>query len=139
MAHQIEASIRINASPDRIYRILTDFARYAEWNPFIRPASGTPREGERLELTIAGTRFRPRVLVADPGREFRWLGKLGFGGLFDGEHYFLLRPDGPGATVVEQGERFRGLLVPLLRRKLDTDTVAGFRAMNEALRERAEG
>ena len=127
------------ASPDRVYGILTDFNRYAEWNPFIHPAAGKPRVGERLQLTIAGTRFRPRVLVADAGREFRWRGKLGFGGLFDGEHYFLLRPDGPEATVVEHGERFTGLLVPFLRQKLDTDTLAGFRAMNAALRERVEG
>ena len=139
MGHQIKTSVRILASPERVYAILTDLERYVEWNPFIRPATGQPRAGEPLQLTIGGTRFRPRVLVAEPGREFRWLGKLGFGGLFDGEHYFLLRPDGPGATVVEQGERFSGLLVPLLRRKLDTDTVAGFRAMNEALRKRAEG
>jgi hypothetical protein len=36
------------------------------------------------------------------------------------------------------GESFRGLLVPLLRKNLDGPTRAGFTAMNEALKQRAE-
>ena len=37
-----------------------------------------------------------------------------------------------------QREEFRGLLVPLFSRSLDTDTRRGFEAMNQALKERAE-
>ena len=138
MPLRLSTSIPIQATPDRVWSILTDFSRYTEWNPFITPANGEATVGSKLDLTIAGTRFRPRVLVAEPGRELRWLGRLAFRGLFDGEHYFRLRPQADGSTVIEQGEDFRGLLVPLLRKKLNTDTKRGFIAMNEALRDRAE-
>ncbi|MGH2735621.1 MAG: SRPBCC domain-containing protein, partial [Actinomycetota bacterium] len=59
-------------------------------------------------------------------------------GLFDGEHRFTLEPTNGGGTRVVQGERFSGALVPLLRRSLDDGTLAGFRAMNEALKRRVE-
>ncbi|WP_116126398.1 SRPBCC domain-containing protein [Lewinella sp. IMCC34183] len=139
MPLQLSTSIRIQVTPGRIWSILTDFPRYAEWNPFITPATGEATVGSKLNLTIAGTRFRPRVLVADPDRELRWLGSLGIPGIFDGEHYFLLTPQADGSTLLEQGERFRGILVPLLRSKLEKDTRDGFIALNEALRDRAEG
>ena len=138
MAFHLTTSIDIGASPDQVWNVLTDFGRYAEWNPFIHPAAGEPRVGAKLDVSIAGTRFRPRVLVADPTREFRWLGRLGFRGIFDGEHYFILADNRDGTTTLEQGEHFSGLLLPLLRKKLETDTRAGFIAMNEALRKRVE-
>jgi hypothetical protein len=30
--------------------------------------------------------IRPVIMKFDPGKELRWKGKLGIGGLFDGEH-----------------------------------------------------
>ena len=33
--------------------VVTDFAAYPEWNPFIRRISGDLREGTRLEVRIA--------------------------------------------------------------------------------------
>jgi hypothetical protein len=55
-------------------------------------------------------------------------------GLFDGRHSFTLeRID--GGTRLTQEETFTGALVPLIGL---TKTEEGFRAMNEALRDRAE-
>jgi len=68
---------------------------------------------------------------------FEWLGRLVLPGLFDGRHRFELVPDGDGTRLVHT-ERFTGLLVPLLKKSLDTKTIAGFRAMNTALKARAE-
>ncbi len=80
--------------------------------------------------------FSPRVLVLEPQRELRWKGKLGFEGLFDGEHYFRLTPTATG-TRFEHGETFTGLLVPLLGDMFEP-TERGFNAMNQALRRHAE-
>ncbi len=41
--------------------------------------------------------FKPKVLAATPGQELRWLGKLGFGGLIDGEHFLILTPNDDGS------------------------------------------
>jgi hypothetical protein len=59
-------------------------------------------------------------------------------GLFDGEHGFEIHPEGEGRVRLEQWERFSGFLVPLLWRRIAAPTRAGFVAMNEALKARAE-
>lgn len=142
LTHSIDAEIIIEAPPERVWGVLTDLPRYREWNPFIEEAAGEAAPGRRLRLRMRppggrATTFKPTVQAAD-GHEFRWLGHLLVKGLFDGEHRFTLEPTNEGGTRVVQGERFSGALVPLLRRSLDDGTLAGFRAMNEALKRRVE-
>ena len=38
--HRLQTEIEIDAAPDRVWMILTDFASYPEWNPFIRFVRG---------------------------------------------------------------------------------------------------
>ena len=139
----LRTEIDINASGERVWRVLTDFGAYGEWNPFITSISGEVRRGARLKVRVhppggRGMTFRPTVLAADRNRELRWVGRLLFPGIFDGEHAFLITPLENGGVRLRQQETFRGLLVPLLRRLLDGQTRAGFEAMNRALKERAE-
>jgi hypothetical protein len=104
---------------------------------FMRGAPGTTLRVFIQPPGSGGMRFRPLVLRVERGRELRWKGKLLLPGLFDGEHYFMLEP-GAGGVELRHGERFTGLLVPLLRKSLDGATRAGFVAMNEALKREAE-
>jgi len=142
MGTTITTTIRIAADPDTVWAVLTDFASYPEWNPFITRIEGSPEVGSRLVVRLSpaggrGMTFTPTVLVATPGRELRWLGKLGIGGLFDGEHFFVLDRDDEGATRLTHGETFSGILVSLMggaTRKADD----GFDAFNRALKRRAE-
>lgn len=93
---KLHSEIEIDAPAERVWRLLTDFASYPEWNPFIRSISGQPTPGERLEVRIEppggrGMTFRPTVLTAEDNednRELRWLGHLLVPGLFDGEHSY---------------------------------------------------
>ncbi|HOI75459.1 MAG TPA: SRPBCC domain-containing protein [Syntrophales bacterium] len=142
-SHQLQSETNINTSPDRVWEVLMDFAAYPEWNPFIRSIRGVPRKGESLEVFIqtggaGGMTFRPHVLVAEPGRELRWRGRLLLPGLFDGTHSFEIRPVADGKVVFRQSESFSGLLVPFLTSRLDRDTRKGFEEMNRALKARAE-
>jgi hypothetical protein len=67
----------------------------------------------------------------------RWLGRLLFPGVFDGEHSLRIEPlDGGGSRFV-QSERFSGLLVGLAKGTL-AKTEAGFENMNAALKARVE-
>ncbi len=97
--HQITTEIEINAPASRVWTILTDFARYPEWNTFIRKLEGQPIVGNRLRALIQppglkAMTFRPVVLKAEPERELRWLGRLFLPRLFDGEHSFAIEPLG---------------------------------------------
>ena len=140
---EIHTEIEINAPAEKVWRVLTDFAAYPDWNPFVRRVEGEVRVGARLHVYIQpaggkGMSFRPTVLVADHNRELRWLGHLWLPGLFDGEHSFSIEPLAEGHVRFVQRERFGGLLVPLLSKMLDGDTRRGFEEMNRALKLRAE-
>ncbi|GAB3655326.1 SRPBCC family protein [Glycomyces tarimensis] len=137
---RIETSARIDAPPHKVWSVLTDFPAYGQWNPFITAISGTLAEGERLDVTLTRSdgkvqRFKPAVLRVSPARQIRWLGRLGPGGLFDGEHYFVLEPQQDGSTLLTHGERFTGVLVPAMSGML-ADTAKAFESMNSALVER---
>ena len=82
--------------------------------------------------------FRPRVLVVNLECELRWLGHLFLPGLFDGDHRFAIEPVEGNRVRFTQEERFTGVLVPLFARSLEQHTLAGFQAMNQELKRRAE-
>jgi hypothetical protein len=142
--HELRTAIEIQASAERVWAILLAFDRYGEWNPFIRWIRGVPSPGRSLRVRIQpsgarGMTFRPTVRVLEPPRELRWLGRLPLPGLFDGEHRFVIEDLPDGRVRFQHSERFTGLLVPLLRGKLEGETRRGFDEMNAALKRRAEG
>ncbi|GAA3130674.1 SRPBCC domain-containing protein [Planomonospora alba] len=138
--HEVVTEVEIEASPEGVWAVLTDFAAYPEWNPFIVSARGEPRVGARLTNRISNNgstmTFAPEVLAADPGRELRWIGRFLMPGIVDGEHYFRIEDLGGGRVRLVQGETFTGALVPFAGGALDV--AGGFAAMNEALKARAE-
>ena len=136
--HEIKTQILILASPAQVWGVLTDFENYAAWNPFIKSIKGQMQVGKQLEVQILNMTFRPQLLAFAPSKEFRWLGSLFTKGVFDGEHSFILEAQADGSTLLRHEETFNGLLVGLMRKKLDGETMAGFRAMNEALKARVE-
>jgi hypothetical protein len=143
VARQLHTDIEIQASPDRVWEVLTDFAAYPSWNPFIVRAVGQPVPGGRLELRMRlpgrrPTTFRPEVLEATPARRLRWLGHLLVPGLFDGEHSFTIDPAGRDRVRLTQQEAFRGLLAPLVLAFIAKPTQEGFQQMNQALKTRVE-
>jgi hypothetical protein len=139
---RIKTDIEINAPAALVWSILTDFAGMPSWNPFITSISGELTQGARLAVTVAppgksGMSFKPTLLSLRPERELRWLGRVLFPGIFDGEHYFLLESMGGERTRLTHGENYSGLLVGMLRSQLDA-TAQGFTAMNVALKQEAE-
>jgi hypothetical protein len=147
MAYRIDTAIDIAADANTVWRVLTDFAAYPEWNPFIRSLAGSPTLGSRLVAAIqpagqAAMTFRPVVQIVEapgaaaPGK-FAWLGKFLISGLFDGRHEFEIVSTATGVRFIQR-EQFSGVLVPLLWKKIGLSTEAGFHAMNQALKVRAE-
>ena len=143
MRHELHTEITIDAPAEIVWHVLTDLEGYAEWNPFVVASGGHLAVGERLtnRMSRGGDKtmtFRPTVTELDEGRTFEWLGRLGLPGIFDGRHRFELRAIDDRTTSLTHSEYFAGILVRFMKKSLDTQTVAGFEAMNEALKERAE-
>lgn len=143
MAKEISTEILINASPEKVWSILTDFDNYLNWNPFIKSINGVVKVGSKIKVKIKQSEskemaFSPKILTFEPNKELRWLGHLLFAGLFDGEHKFELISNGNETTTFRQSEKFKGLFVPLLQKQLDNNTRKGFEAMNRQLKELVE-
>ncbi|MRH91131.1 SRPBCC domain-containing protein [Nocardia sp. SYP-A9097] len=137
----ISTEIQIDAPPEQVWTVFSDFAAYGEWNPFIREAAGTLAVGERLNLKLYPVSgrpmtFTPRVLVAEPGRAVIWKGIVLVPGLFDGTHKFTLESRDGGTRFV-QAEDFGGLLTPFLGSTI-TGTIKSFELLNAALKKRVE-
>lgn len=137
----IQTDVIINASSSKVWQVLKDFEAYPQWNPFILQMSGSARPGEQLTigLNLSGSTItiQPTVLVVQPERELRWIGRLFIPGVFDGEHSFIIEPQGESRVHFVQSETFNGVLVPFSGTIL-RDTERGFQEMNLALKKRVE-
>ena len=138
----IQTEILINTDITKVWEVLMNFDSYPKWNPFITSISGEPKLGKRLTVSInppggKGMTFKPTILTLESNKEFRWKGKLGINGIFDGEHYFILEFLENDKTNFIHGEKFSGLLVPLVGKMLDK-TKKGFQLMNESIKNECE-
>jgi hypothetical protein len=138
----LKTDIQIEASPETVWSILTSLDQYTEWNPFIRKAEGKVRVGEKLKVNISPPNgkemiFNPTVKSIILNVEFSWLGRFLFPGIFDGRHIFTITKNEAGC-LLEQKEKFSGLLVPIMWGNLEKNTREGFELMNNALKQRAE-
>lgn len=141
---EVRAATDIEAPAARVWSVLTDFARFSAWNPFIRRARGTPDVGETVHVRVRSSfglplRFSAKVLARQQDRELHWRGHVLRPWLASGDHTFSILPLGEGRVRFEQREAFGGLLPWLASRLLAREAGRGFVAMNEALRRRAEG
>jgi hypothetical protein len=139
----IRSAIEIRAPLETVWRVLTDFGKYPEWNPHLRLVRGEPSEGRRLTVHSRppGGRtvvFRPVVQRWRPPNELRWRATLISPRLFRAEHGFVLEEVSTDRVRLVQDETFRGLLIPLYSAVRLRATRRGFEQMNQALRERAE-
>ena len=140
---EISTEIEIAATAGKVWAILTDLNKFADWNPFITEAAGEVKSGSKLTIRIEppggkSMTFKPIVTRVAPEREFRWIGRLMIPGLFDGEHIFKIETSDENSVRFMQSEHFRGLLVPLLWRSLEPKTRQGFNEMNAALKTEVE-
>lgn len=136
----IHTEIRIHASAEKIWNILMDFESYPQWNSFIPNINGQTGVGQKMKVKIhppqgSAMIFKPQVVTHVPQKEFSWQGKLFVKGLFDGQHTFELQSNADGSITFIQREVFQGIFVGMFNTH---KTEMGFKAMNEALKARAE-
>lgn len=140
---EVRSEIEINSYPESVWKILTDFATYDQWNPFINKIIGLPTEGSKIDIYIEtpsgkNRKYSPRITKVEEGRELRWFGKSSLPGFLNAEHIFTIEELQPESVRFIQREVFVGLLTRLFGKGLDTDVMQGFQDMNDALKKRAE-
>ncbi len=138
----VAATTEIAAPAHAVWSVLTDFARYAAWNPFIRRARGTSTPGDDVHVRVRSSfglplAFRATVLDSEADRELHWRGHVLAPWLASGEHWFAIEPIDEQHVRFVQREQFTGLLPRLAARLLAREARRGFQAMNAALASRA--
>jgi hypothetical protein len=142
LSASLSTSTTIDASPDVVWRVLTDLDGYGSWNPYYPRAEGDLAEGGTITLhaKLPGGRTgvgRCRIRTVRQQVELRWTSHLLLPGIMDADHRFRLVRVDPGRTRLEQDETLRGLLIPV-GGSIVAQIRQGCDAMAEALRTRAE-
>ena len=135
--------IMIKAPVEKVWQILTDLEKYAEWNPLLYKVNGKLEVGETV-IAYAKTaskdmKFICTVTRVEPLREFAWRFPVIHPILFRGEHIFRLEPVDDSEVRFIDREWFKGLLLPMQAKDLRSNGLAAMIDMGKALKNRAEG
>jgi len=132
----------IQGTVEEVWEVLTNLARYSEWNPLIYRVVGKLEVGEHVVISVKKAsrerNYTCNVARLDPRREFSWKFHMIMPFLFRGEHMFRIEPIGDRKVRFVDREIFEGLLAPLLVKDSKTSVSAGMIAMGKALKERVE-
>ncbi|KAH6951057.1 hypothetical protein BKA56DRAFT_606195 [Ilyonectria sp. MPI-CAGE-AT-0026] len=150
--HEIKESININATPAKVWSLLTDLPSWKTWNTFVINAEtmegGELKVGTCQVLTVATkpdakpSVFNNEVSVLVPEKELVWVGKIPYfpRGFFEGIHWCTLEPlDGGTGCLFTQAEKMTGALVPIIKlASISEDLRIGYKRMNRELKVAAE-
>ena len=136
---EFSTSTEINAASETIWRILTDAAKYPEWDPGIASINGKIAPGEQLTLytKVAPERaFKPTVIEFVPNRKMVWRSGMPLG-LFHGSRTFTLEPLSGNRVRFTMREVYGGLMLGMIGKSIP-DLNPVFAAFAAALKRRAE-
>jgi hypothetical protein len=135
--NEVVTEIILKSTPDKVWNMLTDFANYPNWHPFLKKIDGKPVKGTKIKVTYVkddthdGT-FSAYILDCEPTRLLSWGGSAGF--IFRAKHYFKIESIGNDSVKLTQGEYWRGIFGGMYGRKIYVDTGHKFELMNMKLK-----
>lgn len=131
------ATTTINATPEAIWRIITDASSYPEWEPNVKQIEGTIAPGERVTAHVKSSDrpFPAKVTEFVPNQKMTWTGGMPLG-LFKGVRTFTLTPKGDAVEFTLR-EEFSGPLLFLIKGSIP-DQTQDFQNFVAGLKQRAE-
>ena len=112
-------SAAISATPERIWRLLTDMADMVRWNSTLTSMEGTTELGGTVKMRVPeapGRVFAVRVTKYIPEREMEWT--QGNRAMFLGVRTYRLTPSSNDTTTFQMTEVFSGLMLPMAAGRL---------------------
>lgn len=139
---RIENRIGIETPAQQIWDLIYDTARWPEWNPFFVHADSQIRLGGRLDIDLARPdggvkRIEGVVLEWVPLEQLHWKVVTNHG-LVRNIHYIEIDALAEVGCIVSTGVIMGGFLGKTAARQTGGFYKTGFRALNEALKARAE-
>lgn len=135
---EYKASTTIQASPERIWAVLTDGGAWPQWDPSCERIEGRIASGEKLKAFTKlspGRAFPVKVTEFVPNQKMTWSGGMPLG-LFKGVRTFTLAPKGSGVEFTLH-EVFSGPMLALIGGSIP-DMTEAFQGFVAGLKSRAE-
>ncbi|HET9906938.1 MAG TPA: SRPBCC domain-containing protein [Anaerolineales bacterium] len=132
------ASTTINASPEKIWSILTDASSYPTWDTSMDRIDGKLALGETVKFftKLSSQAFPVKVTGFEPNRQLTLTGGMPLG-LFKSERTHRLTSNKDGTTTFQTEEVFSGLLLPIFGRTIP-DLTENFKAFAAGLKKQSE-
>jgi uncharacterized protein YndB with AHSA1/START domain len=139
MARSYAVERLIDASPERVWSLLTDALSYRDWNKAVVSLDGRIAVGEKIKLvSVVNPKrvFSLTVTEMQQPRRMVWSDGMPLG-LFRGVRTFALRPQDGGGTVFSMEEVYSGPLAPLITKAIP-DLTESFDQFADGLKQAAE-
>ena len=132
------ATITIKASPEAIWKIITDASGYPGWDLSMDHIEGKLALGETVKFftKLSTQAFPVKVTAFEPNKRMVLTGGMPLG-LFKSERTHSLTTNQDASTTFHTEEIFSGLLLPLFGKNIP-DLTENFKAFAAALKNRAE-
>ena len=132
------ATTKIDASAESIWKILTDADGYPAWDMSMDHIEGKLALGETVKFftKLSAQAFPVKVTAFEPNRRMVLTGGMPLG-LFKSERTHTLTANTDGTTTFHTEEIFSGLLLPVFGKNIP-DLTVNFRNFAEALKKQAE-
>ena len=130
-------SLVINASPERIWQLLTAISEWSQWQQLITRVrtSGPVQAGTVFNWTTGGAAITSTVHTMQPHTSFGWTGKTF--GLF-AIHNWTLKRQSADSTLVTVEESMEGWLASLFKKTFNKNLAKGMAFWLTALKAAAE-
>lgn len=140
----IATEIDIARDIERVWAVLTDYADYVNWNPYLVRIEGEARAGTTIVVHALGDGAAAPVLqrievVGVAPYAMRWRAGAADRSELAFDHWFELEPAGPHDTVFKHYEHFSGSRLIEFGPQHEALVGANFLRFNEALKARCEG
>ena len=136
-------TVPIAASAAVVWAVLTDFERWAEWNPSVPALRGDVELGSRLKLTLVmpgrpSAKVKATLTELVPERRLCWHGNVGGDRVFAGTREFDITPQADGTVLFTHVEDVSGMLFPVFRAAMGPAIQQHHDNLDTALKQRAE-
>jgi hypothetical protein len=139
---KIEHRLGVQAPAKVIWAVIGDLSTWKDWNPLYPSAEGTLGFGAPLTLTLALPGRKPRVIRPiveswTPDELIHWRLKI-LNGLIKSVRYIEIEKLTETGCIFSNGEIFEGFVAGPIIGSMRRTIRAGFGAMGEAVKQRAE-
>jgi uncharacterized protein YndB with AHSA1/START domain len=133
-----EASSSIDATPEKVWSVLTNTAAWPDWDSGVTAVDGWLALGEKLTITVkanSGRAFPVKVVTLSRPEQMVFRGGMPLG-LFTGQRTYTLVPEGTG-TRFTMREVYTGPLAGMIFKSIP-DLGPSFSQFAEGLKHQAE-